>query len=118
MTFCVQQPESIQGISGTVEADGGKLTFDGQALAFSLLADGYISPVSAPWVFMKALRSGYIHSCSRNDGGFRISIDDSYGENPLQLEVWTDGNFIPTAAEFLWKGIKVLSLTVSNYSCK
>ena len=117
MTFSVQEPEYIQGISGTVDAAGGKLTFDDRALAFSLIADGYISPVSAPWVFMKALRSGYIHSCGSDGDGYRVSIDDSYEEHPLQLEICTDGDYIPIRAEFLWKGKKVLSLTVSNYSC-
>ena len=117
MTFSVQEPEYIRGITGTIEAAGGKLTFDNRALAFSLIADGYISPVSAPWVFMKALRSGYIHSCGSDGDGYRISIDDSYEEHPLQLQIRTDGEYTPTGAEFLWKGKKVLSLTVSNYSC-
>lgn len=117
MKFSVQEPESIRGISGTVEAGKGKLTFDDQALSFSLLADGYISPVSAPWLFMKALRGGYIHSCGAAEEGYRISLNDSYEENPLQLEVWTDDEFVPNSCEMLWDGRKILSLDVRNFSC-
>ena len=56
VSFAVVQPESIAGISGTVSAEGGKLTFDDKILAFDILADGLISPVSGPWVMMETLR--------------------------------------------------------------
>ena len=39
ISFKVTEPESIEGVTGTVSAEGGKLTFDGEALAFELLAD-------------------------------------------------------------------------------
>lgn len=117
MTFSVKEPESISGITGIVDAQGGKLTFDDQALFFKLLADGYISPVSAPWLFMKTLRSGYIDSASSDGNGFYISIDDSYEENPLTIEIWTDQQNFPIRAEMLWDGRRVLSLDVSNFSC-
>jgi len=117
MTFSVNEPESISGITGTVDSQGGKLTFDDQALFFQLLADGYISPVSAPWLFMKTLRSGYIDSSTNNGNGLYISIDDSFEENPLTIEVWTDQQNNPIRAEMLWNGRRVLSLDVSNFSC-
>ena len=63
MTFTVTAPESIAGISGTISASGGKLTFSDTALAFDLMADDQLSPVSAPWILMKTLRSGYLTSC-------------------------------------------------------
>ena len=42
LTFAVQKPESISGITGTVSATGGKLTFENTVLAFSMMADGEI----------------------------------------------------------------------------
>ena len=42
LTFTVMNPESISGITGVIGGKGGKLTFDGQMLAFDTLADGQI----------------------------------------------------------------------------
>ena len=117
MSFCVIEPAGISGITGKVHAKGGELTFDDSALAFPLLADGYISPVSAPWVFMKALRSGYIDSCGTVEEGFYILLNDSFEENPIQVDVYTNTDFIPIRTEMVWKGKRVLSIDVSNFSC-
>ncbi len=115
MKFSVVEPETISGITGSINGDGGKLTFDDQALFFELLADGYVSPVSAPWLFMKTLRSGYLNSCGEYEDGFYITVDDSYEEKPLTMEVWIDKTLIPYRAELLWEGRKVLSLDVMNF---
>ena len=117
MNFTVIEPESIADISGIIRSDGGELTFDDSALAFPLLADGYISPISAPWVFMKALRSGYIDSCGSRDDGLLLVLNDSYEENPLQIQVYADEQCLPQNAEILWQGRKILSLTVNQFSC-
>ena len=92
MTFRVTEPSAIAGISGTVDASGGKLTFDDAALGFELMADGQISPVSAPWVLIRTLRGGYLTSCTQEEGSLRISIDDSYELDALHLDIWLDEN--------------------------
>ena len=58
LKFTVTEPETIAGISGSVAKGSGKLTFDDQVLAFDILADGLISPVSGPWVMVETLRGG------------------------------------------------------------
>ena len=115
LTFCVTAPETISGITGSVDDDGGKLTFDGNALAFTLLADGQVSPVSGPWLLMKTLRSGYLTSCGMEDGCLRIAIDDSYADDALHLDIWLDGNDLPTRGEILWQGRRILSVSVKNF---
>lgn len=117
MEFSILEPETISGICGSVDGQGGKITFDDQALFFELIADGYLSPVSAPWIFMKLLRSGYLDSCGEYEDGYYITIDDSYEKKPLMMEVWTDQDNCPCRAELLWEGRKVLSLDVVNFSC-
>lgn len=116
LTFTVKEPSTIAGISGIISSDGGKLTFDDQVLAFEEMADGQISPVYAPWVFVNTLRSGYINSCGEAEDGFRICIDDSYAEEALQLDIWTDHDVLPTAAEISWKGRRILTLEISNFT--
>ena len=115
VTFQVTEPSSIAGITGTVSAGGGKLTFDDQALAFPNLADGQLSPVSAPWVLMNTLRSGYLTSAGMESGVVRVAIDDSYADNALHLDIWLDENELPARCEIIWKGRRVLSMEVKNF---
>ena len=113
MTFTVSAPNSIAGISGSFTNQGASLTFDDQELAFEMMADGYISPISSPWIMMKALRGGYIRSCGKDGEGLRITIDDSFAEQPLQLDVWTDELGTPVHCEILWQGRRILTLDVN-----
>lgn len=116
LTFTVTQPESIAGISGTVAKESGKLTFDNQVLAFDILADGLISPVSGPWVMLETLRGGYLTSCSREGSLLRVAIDDSYADNALHLEIWIDEADIPQRCEIYWQGRRLLSMDVKNFA--
>ena len=114
LSFRVTAPESIAGITGTLSKQGGALTFDDTALYFDLLADQQLSPVSAPWVLMKALRGGNITSAGVEKGSLRISVDDSYEENALNLDVWLDSEDIPQRADICYAGKRILSLNLEN----
>lgn len=116
LTFTVTEPETIAGITGTVSSGAGKLTFDGTALAFELMADGQLTPVSAPWVLIKTLRGGYLTSCGVEDGMLRVAIDDSYEEDPLHLDIWLDENDLPKLAEIYWQGRRLLTIDVNNFT--
>ena len=116
LTFAVVQPEVISGITGTVSSGGGKLTFDDTALAFELMADGQLSPVSGPWILMRGLRSGYLSSGTQEADLYRIAVDDSYADDALHLEVWLDASNAPVAAEIYWQGRRLLTITVRNFT--
>jgi hypothetical protein len=115
MTFEVLSPETITGITGIVSQSKGKLTFDDKALAFDLLADGQLSPVSAPWVLIHTLRGGYLSSCAEIEGGMILSIDDSYDKDPLRLDIRMDEDGKPETADILWQGRRILSMEVENF---
>lgn len=116
LRFTVAEPESISGISGVISGESGNLTFDhDSALAFDTLADGQITPVTAPWLLMKTLRGGYVTACGIEDRLMRVSIDDSYREGALRLDVWFNEANIPTYAEILWANRRILSLEVNNF---
>lgn len=115
LAFEVTRPESIAGITGKISDDGGYLTFDNAALAFELLADNQISPVSAPWVLLRTLRSGYVTACSEEGDGLRLSVDDSYKEDALHLDIRLDGSDIPVRAEILWNGRRIITIDVENF---
>lgn len=116
VSFTVIEPDSISDISGTLSASGGKLTFDDKLLAFPMLADGELSPVSAPWLLIKALLSGYLSSCGADGQYLRLTIDDSYEEDALQLDIWLGSNELPVHAEILWQGRKILTMDVENFT--
>lgn len=115
VSFTVQKPESLSGISGSISDVGGNLIFSDTALAFPLMADEQLSPVSAPWVLIKTLRSGYIKAAGREDGMLRVTIDDSYQEDALQLDIWITEEDSPVRAEILHNGSRILSLSVGKF---
>jgi len=114
LTFSVLEPESIAGISGTVSSGGGALTFDDTALSFPMMADGQVTPVTAPWLLLKTLRSGYLTSAGLEGETLRMAIDDSYQEDALHLDIWAEGEKI-TRGEFLYDGRKILSVDVADF---
>lgn len=115
MKFKVTKPETIADITGMVAKGTGKLTFDDKLLAFDVLADGLISPVSGPWVMIETLRSGYLNSCAQERDELRLTIDDSYAEKALHLEFWLDSSDLPKYCEVYWNGRRLLSMTVSSF---
>ena len=115
LSFTVLEPETITGIAGTISGEGGKLTFADTALAFELLADGQVTPVSAPWLLIKTLRGGYVTSCGRDGDLLRVAIDDSYDADALHLDIWLGEGDVPVRGEILYKDRRILSLEVRNF---
>ena len=118
LTFTVTEPESIAGITGVISRDGGKLTFDDTALAFPLMADDQLTPVSAPWIFLKTLRGGYLTSANTEEELLHLTIDDSYEEDALQLDIWLDGQNLPVQSDILYDGRRILTVQVSNFTLR
>lgn len=116
LSFIVTDPQTIAGITGNISSKGGQLTFDDSVLAFEMLADGQVTPVSAPWLFIQTLRGGYIKTAGPDGEQLRIQIDDSYAEEALHLDIWIDDRDLPLRAEILWQGRRVVSLDVRNFT--
>jgi hypothetical protein len=115
LNFRVIAPETISGIAGRVAEDSGALLFDDQVLAFQLLADGLLSPVSAPWLLLRGLRGAYISAVGKDGDGLRVRLDDSFQGETLLLDVWLTGDGLPKTAIFSWKGVKILSMEIDSF---
>lgn len=116
VTFTVTQPETISGITGKVSKSGGSLTFDDTVLEFGIMAEGRLSPVSAPWLLMKTLRGGYLKSAGAEEGITRLTLDDSYQEDALMVDVWLGEDGLPARGEILCDGRRILTVEVENFT--
>lgn len=114
--FTVTAPETISGISGRITREGGKLTFTDAALQFDTMAEGQVTPVSAPWLFLKTLRGGYLTAAGMEGDLLRLTIDDRYEDDALQLDVWLDSEDTPTRCEILYDGKRIVTLSVENFT--
>ena len=115
LTFTLTAPETIAGITGSISDGEGKLTFDETALHFELLTDDQLNPASSPWILMKTLRSGYLTSAGMEEDLLRLTIDDSYEEDALQLDIWLGEGDLPQRAEICYDGRTILTLTVKAF---
>ena len=115
LSFRVAAPEDIGGICGTVRGSEGSVRFDDAMLAFPLMADGRLSPLSGPWVVMKAIRTGNILAAGREGELIHLVIDDSYEENALTVDLWLDGGAV-SQAEVAWEGRRCLAMTFDGFS--
>lgn len=116
VSFTVAYPESIMGITGVISSQRSALTFDDKVLAFPPLSDGQLSPVIAPYLLIRSLRSGYISACGKEGDGYCIYIDDSYFENQLKVQVYTDKDMIPIRAEMIYRNLRILTLDIYEFS--
>ena len=114
--FRITAPETIADITGRIDAGEGKLTYQDTVLAFPLLAEEQLSPVSAPWIFYTTLRGGYLTSAGIEEDLLRLTIDDSYGEDALTVDIWLDNTDCPVRGEILYDGRRILTLDIENFT--
>ena len=113
--FRVEKPDTISGITGRFNGKEGALTFDDAVLTYPLLVDDQVTPVSGPWVFLKTLLGGYLTSCNQEEEYLHLTIDDSYEEDALQLEIWLNGSDIPVQSEILYNGRRILTMQIEDF---
>lgn len=115
LQFTVTQPESIAGITGSIGENAGALTFDDVALAFPLMADEQVTPVSGPWILLRTLLGGYLTACGMEGDKLRVSIDDSYEDDALQLEIWLNEDDLPVQAEIIYDGRRIVTMEIEHF---
>lgn len=114
LAFEVISPDTISGIRGNISAEEGNLTFDDYVLAFDIMAEDRLTPVTAPWVVLTALRSGYITSCGKTDDGYLAVIRDTYEDDYLSIDLLFQDN-IPVHAEIFWNEARIITMNIINF---
>lgn len=115
MEFEVMQPDYISGIKGSISSTEGKLIFDDTVLTFPLQTDGLLSPICGPWVMIQALRGGYVRYCGMEDNALRLTVDDSYEEDALMLDIWINDENQPIQADIYENNRRIMTLSISDY---
>jgi hypothetical protein len=46
----------------------------------------------------------------------RLTIDDSYEEDALKVDIWLDETDTPVRAEILYDGRRILTLIIKNFT--
>lgn len=114
-TLTVTAPQAIAGISAVVTNDGAKLKFDGMELDFGELANGYVSPVSVPWLLGQCWLEEYI-SAAGSDGDLeRVSYLRGYDDEELNVDTWFSKGGIPVYAEVLYGDTRCLTIQIKDF---
>ena len=116
LAFTVTAPETIAGITGKFEGEKGLLTFDEFALEFPRLTDDQITPVSGPWILLKTLQGGYLTSCGADGEYLQVTINDSYEDDALTLDIWLDAENRPVRGEILYDNRRIVTMDIENFS--
>ncbi len=115
VSFEASEPEEIAGITGTVSGTEGTLTFDDTVLAFPLSTGEGLSPVAGPWVLMRALREGCIVSAVREQELLHMTIDDSYADDALTVDIWAQAGKV-VSAEISREGRRILVMEIEDFA--
>ncbi|MBQ7230632.1 MAG: hypothetical protein IJX04_07020 [Oscillospiraceae bacterium] len=114
--FTVTSPDTVAGITGRFEGEKGLLTFDDFALEFPRLTDDQITPVSGPWILLNTLQGGYLTSCGADGELLMVTINDSYEDDALTLDIWLDAENHPVRAEILYDNRRIVTMDIENFS--
>lgn len=107
-------PETIAGITATVSDIGGKITYDGMAAEFGLLANGEVAPAAAPALAAQCWTSEYIDSAGYEEGLCRVTYEKGFDEKKLIVDTWFE-NEVPIYAEMCYNNQRILRLTISDF---
>lgn len=116
--FQVLAPESIADISGKIAGGEGKLIYDDVTLGFDLMAEDLCSPVSSPWVILKALRQGDLTAVSADGELTRLTVSDTLGNEKIVLDVWLNKENNPVQADICKDGRRYLCVAIKEFSAR
>ena len=115
-TLEVTDPDTISGITATVQPGGENASFDDVALDFGLLADGQVAPMVLPQLLFSCWTDGYIREAGKDEDLLSAIYLNGYGDRELAVEQWFTADGVPTAADY-WFGVdNIASVTISDFS--
>ena len=113
--FSVVDPETIAGITGTMEGEEGTITYDGLQLAFPLLVYDRISPVAAPAFVVHCWLKEFILSAGIHGEQYRVTYEKKIQDKVLLIDTYFEKD-IPISAELCYNGYRILNIQITDFS--
>lgn len=107
-------PKSLEGLTATVSDSGGKITYDGMAMDFGLLADDSLAPAAAPALMVECWSSEYIAYGGMEEGRYRTGYEKGFDEAAVKVDTWFE-NHLPIYAEVCYNDMRILRLTITEF---
>ena len=115
VTLEVTEPDSIAGITATVEPGARRARFDDVGLDFGLLANGQLAPMAIPQLLYGAWTREYIREAGTDEDRFTAIYLSGWDDRELTVEQWLNADGLPIHAD-LWFGAKnAASVQISNF---
>ena len=109
------EPETVAGVTATVSDGGGRITYDGMALDFGLLADGQLIPAAVPSMLATCWMKEYISDAGQDETGYRVRYRKKIEEKELYLDTFFE-NGIPISAEVCYNNHGILKIEISDFA--
>lgn len=107
-------PETLEGITATVTDSGGKITYEGMAVDFGLLANNSLAPAAAPSLIAACWSSEYIAFAGMEEELYRVTYEKGFDEGALKVDTWFE-NSLPIYAEVCYNNTRILRLTITEF---
>ena len=112
----VTAPETIAGISATVDGEAANVTFEEVSLELGTLAGGQVAPLQVPQLLGDAWTYGYVESQSEEGDGYLVTYRSGYDSEELLVFTRFDSSMSPVQAEIYCDGVCVLTAALSDYT--
>ena len=111
----VLSPEAIAGISARVDGGSATMEFDGLSLEYGELANGYVAPLTIPWLLGSTWADDYISSAGEDNDRYLVTYLKGYHDEELTIKTWFEKN-TPVFAEVSYNGQRVLSAAIREFT--
>jgi hypothetical protein len=58
---------------------------------------------------------GYLTACTMEEDLLHLTINDSYEEDALQMEIWLNPEDAPIQAEIIYEGRRIVTMKIENF---
>ena len=116
VTLEVTEPESVAGITATVEPGARTARFDDIALDFGLLAEGQLAPMAIPQLLCGAWTQDYIREAGADGEDLNAVYLSGWGGRELAVEQWLTKDGQPAYAELWFGSQNAASVRIRDFS--
>jgi len=116
LELTVTAPETIEGITATIEGEEAKVSFDGAGLELGTTAGGNIPPLVFPKLLGDAWYGGYIDSVSEDDDGSIVQYRLGQDDDEILVYTYFDSEMVPYYAEVFDDTVGILTASLENFS--